>query len=496
MKNRIMLSISKMIKASTVLVIFTSLLPLANVSAQKKQLFYSSGAPIEVGDSVTINPDSLRYETGERKAVWVYDQIHEVRQVSSKFHPDGVLMRGIYSWVKAGALNPMNEAKKKADAASLNNQIRELRNQKTTIYNDANTERLAKYKDAYGKMNDAEDDYREAKNALDRIKRSGDGINASFKDATALKARLEAELKNLKAEKFSGRTVCPTCGQKIPKAQIDEAKANWQKSHADRVKDIEDKLRAVKTQIDSYKAEGKKLAKDKADADKAVEDTKTAYYNAKADVDKYSQAITPDYGDIDKQIAELEAEVKKCSDYIQEAYKINDSIGQKKRTLKGYTDALAAEKNNDRIDERIDEMKASLRQYSQALADAESMLYQLQLISQRKNELLSEQVNSHLTRVKFRLFVTQKNGEIKDDCTPMVLCSDGEYRDMNYSANTAAIVAAKLDICAGLQKFYGQNLPIWLDGAECLDEANRNNLKLENQLVLLCVSEDERLVVK
>jgi hypothetical protein len=78
----------------------------------------------------------------------------------------------------------------------------------------------------------------------------------------------------------------------------------------------------------------------------------------------------------------------------------------------------------------------------------------------------------------------------------MVLCSDGEYRDMTYSANTAAIVSAKLDICAGLQKFYGQNLPIWLDGAECLDEANRNNLKLENQLVLLCVSEDERLVVK
>ena len=60
------------------------------------------------------------------------------------------------------------------------------------------------------------------------------------------------------------------------------------------------------------KAEGKKLAKDKADADKAVEDTKTAYYNAKADVDKYSQAITPDYGDIDAKIAELEAEVKKC----------------------------------------------------------------------------------------------------------------------------------------------------------------------------------------
>lgn len=390
----------------------------------------------------------------------------------------------------------LEEAKAKAKADAINNRIRELRNRKTTMYNDANTERLAKYKDAYTKLSEADDAYRDAKYAYDKIVRSGDGINTSYKDATALKARLEAELKNLKAEKFTGRTVCPTCGQAIPKEQIAEAKANWQKSHDERVKDIDDKLRAVKTQIESYKAEGKKLAKDKADADKAVEETKTAYYNAKADVDKYSQPITPDYGDIDAKIAELEAEVKKCADYIQEAYKINDSIGQKKRTLKGYTDALAAEKNNDRIDERIEEMKASLRQYSQALADAESMLYQLQLISQKKNELLSEQVNSHFTRVKFRLFAVQKNGEIKDDCTPMVLCSDGEYRDMTYSANTAAIVAAKLDICAGLQKFYGQDLPIWLDGAECLDEKNRDGLKMDNQLILLCVSEDDKLTVR
>ena len=112
MKNNIMLATSKTIKVSIVLAFLASLLPLANVSAQKKQLFYSSGAPIEVGDSVLINRDSLRYETGERKLNWVYDQIHEVRQVSSKFHPDGILLRGIYSWVKPGALSPMNEAKK------------------------------------------------------------------------------------------------------------------------------------------------------------------------------------------------------------------------------------------------------------------------------------------------------------------------------------------------------------------------------------------------
>ncbi len=102
---------SKIMKVS-LLVIFTSLLPLVNASAQRKALTYQdSGAPVEVGDSVKINRDSLYYETGERILDWVYDQVHEVRQVSSKFHPDGILVRGIYSWLKIGSVVPMNNEK-------------------------------------------------------------------------------------------------------------------------------------------------------------------------------------------------------------------------------------------------------------------------------------------------------------------------------------------------------------------------------------------------
>ena len=100
---------SKIMKVS-LLVIFTSLLPLVNASAQRKALTYQdSGAPVEVGDSVKINRDSLYYETGERILDWVYDQVHEVRQVSSKFHPDGILVKGIYSWLTIGSVVPMNK---------------------------------------------------------------------------------------------------------------------------------------------------------------------------------------------------------------------------------------------------------------------------------------------------------------------------------------------------------------------------------------------------
>lgn len=111
MKSIIMSIKSSNLMKVSLLVIFTSLLPLVNASAQRKALTYQSGAPVEVGDSVVINKDSLYYETGERILGWVYDQVHEVRQVSSKYHPDGILVKGIYSWLKIGSIMPLNEKK-------------------------------------------------------------------------------------------------------------------------------------------------------------------------------------------------------------------------------------------------------------------------------------------------------------------------------------------------------------------------------------------------
>lgn len=111
MKNIMMLIKSSKIVKVSLLVIFASLLPLVNASAQKALNYKDSGAPIEVGDSVMIHKDSLRYETGERILSWVYDQIHVVRQVGSKWHPDGILVRGIYSWITSGSAIPLNEKK-------------------------------------------------------------------------------------------------------------------------------------------------------------------------------------------------------------------------------------------------------------------------------------------------------------------------------------------------------------------------------------------------
>lgn len=89
-----------------------SIMPLlGQVVYQENLVYQESGAQIEVGDSVIISRDSTHYATRERIAHWVFDEIHIVRQVGSKYHPNAVLVKGIYSWIPAGAAIPMNKNK-------------------------------------------------------------------------------------------------------------------------------------------------------------------------------------------------------------------------------------------------------------------------------------------------------------------------------------------------------------------------------------------------
>lgn len=374
--------------------------------------------------------------------------------------------------------------------------ITEVLNEKTALYNKANEERLSKQADAIKVKRDAEDKLRDAKRKLYDIETEGANINKAFAEEKMVLQNNSEEYSRSKGYKWSGNTVCPTCGQPLPKEQIDEAKKKFETAKEERLKDLTWKIDNSKKHIDEIKKEGNNLSKRKKAAEKELELAQSAVDAADAEVKKLGEPIQPDFGELDDKIATLKAEKSRCLEYSIMARRTGVTLNEKQRTLDDLLVIKGADASNAHIDEMIEVAKSSQREYTQKKADAEALLYQMQLISQRKNEMLSEAVNSHFTKVKFRLFVTQKNGEIKDDCTPLVLCADGEYRDMTYSANTAAIVAAKLDICQGLQKFYGQNLPIWLDGAECLDEENRKALKIDSQLILLCVSDDGGLVVE
>ena len=56
------------------------------------------------GDTVVIRKDQERYLTGEKMSKWVYKVPHTVQQAGGRRFPEGVLLRGIFSWVAPEAL--------------------------------------------------------------------------------------------------------------------------------------------------------------------------------------------------------------------------------------------------------------------------------------------------------------------------------------------------------------------------------------------------------
>lgn len=308
------------------------------------------------------------------------------------------------------------------------------------------------------------------------------------------------EFASVKAEQFDETSnVCKYCGQPLPEHTQKENRNRFLKVQQER-KDSINKEAIRYRNIARVSTDNAKLAEESlteiksaiADLERQLTDAETEAKIFEVSVDAVG---TPEYTKLSKELNALKQKIADRDKLISERVEKELILRTMKSNLREVQDQLALVQVNERIDKQIADLREEQKQKGQVVADAEKVLYQLSQISMKKNELLTDQVNSHFTRVKFRLFRYQKNGEVKDDCTPLVLNSNGEYMDATFSANTAAIELAKLDIIAGLQKFYGVDYPVILDGAECLDSTN-SNIDVPFQLIQLRVSDDPELVIK
>lgn len=95
------------------LFIATGLLFAVSVSAQEAAPA-AQLSDFHVGDTIVINKDHERYLTGEKMSKWVYNVEHTIQQVGGKRFPQGILIRGIFSWV--GPDDIVNKSEKPAEA--------------------------------------------------------------------------------------------------------------------------------------------------------------------------------------------------------------------------------------------------------------------------------------------------------------------------------------------------------------------------------------------
>jgi hypothetical protein len=318
-------------------------------------------------------------------------------------------------------------------------------------------------------------------------------------------------------------TVCSLCGQKLPDDKIEQIKADFEarkeKAKEDSFRKLSDAKRnfieRTNSNMENIKSKGfeqkriiEDLTKKNAELQQSIESLKKQEQETLAQKEELSKQLLelPEEADYsqNEEYVKLKAEHDEVLAKIEKLKSegtdsVVDELKGEKSNLQLQLDEvnkiIAQAENNVRIDEQIVDMQQKQREYGQAKTDAEKILYQLKEVSKRKNELLVEEINQHFGIVRWKLFDFQKNGEYKEVCIPTVLDEEtGIYKVFGDTTNTGREIEAKIDICNSFQKFFDMYVPIFLDGAESINDEYVP--VVDTQLILLTVSEDKQLKVE
>lgn len=372
----------------------------------------------------------------------------------------------------------------------LSDKRRELENNKYEV--------RQQLENATGRINELERQIATYKTAIETAEKKRSELGAKYKAAAE---RVFDESKWVFDE---NSTICSLCGQTLPEDKIAEIKADFE-NRKEKAKD--GFIVQKNSDMEEIKAQGFK----QKDIIEDLTAKNTSLLEDISNLKTQEQTALEKQSELSKQLEELpaEADYSQNEEYVKLKSK-HDEVKAKIESMKSSTDVadtfkqerkvlvdeletvkaeIAKSFNNVRIDEQIAELQEKQRDYEQVKADAEKILYQLSLVSRKKNELLVEEINNHFGVVKWVLFDYQKNGEYKEVCIPTI---DGKR--FGESTNTGREIEAKLDICNSFQKFFGMELPIFLDGAESLSDCYMP--KLDCQLITLNVTDSTELKVE
>lgn len=307
--------------------------------------------------------------------------------------------------------------------------------------------------------------------------------------------RLETSIKQdqdaiskIEAEVFDETTaVCPVCHRVYESNKIEEMKTDFEADKLRRIADLHKEITefmsmlAIKRTERTEKAKNiQKAMNDKADIETALKQPLDALqgnmeepHTYDAEIERINQAIA----DNNRLIETKRASMPNMAVLGNEETELSGQIRNTEIQLSKADD-------NCRIDDKIADLRKQQMVYEQDRANAEKILYQLDLIQKEKNLIVTEEINKHFSLVKWKMFDYLKNGSYTETCIPMV----GD-KELGAALNNAMQIRAKIDICDSLQRFYDTHNPVFLDNAEALDSENQGGLVADTQLVLLTVKD-------
>lgn len=403
--------------------------------------------------------------------------------------------------------------------------ILDLQFKRSEIERVANGKLVEQKKEIQKLIDDAELQFRQAMNDSSMAEMDKQRVLEAIKRKKEQKASLLHEYTSVSQNVFpsysplpelnSDMLVCPTCGQKLPESvkaqkeaeyeensrkhrqQYESDKKDWEQKRLDLLASISEKGRTLKAEIESM--EGTEFAEIE-DRIKLANEQKVVANGAKNKALEEMNALpvrmdlsdNQEYEAICLEISKKEEALKAINTGADYRATLRNQKADIQAELDSLKEKITKMANNVELEERLSFLRNEQLQKEQSKADCERILDLLDLLDQKKNELLVDSINSYFGgRVTWDLFAFAKNGGYKKDyCVPRI---DG-YEINDNTANHGRKIEAMMIIALTIQKIVGIQCPVILDDGESLDPWRLP--VCESQLIVMSRADNKELMLE
>ncbi|WP_298595116.1 hypothetical protein [uncultured Mitsuokella sp.] len=279
---------------------------------------------------------------------------------------------------------------------------------------------------------------------------------------------------------------CPTCGQKLPTENIEEAR---QKAQADFNLKKSETLAAITAQGKNLAAKlqeyGEEMERMQGEAEAKREGIQSmkAALAALATTEDVLADCTQDaqYLAAEREKKQLLAEIEQLAKGVEtEAYKLETERKAIDLDIAVRTETLGKLQAHRTGLDRIEELTEEQKKLAVRFEEMEHALYLTDLFIKTKVEMLDARINSKFRIAEFRLFETQVNGGVSECCSVL-------YKGVARMSNSQEIKVG-LDIIRTFSEHYGMVTPIFVDNCESVSELPA----MDGQIIRLIVSVDDK----
>lgn len=318
------------------------------------------------------------------------------------------------------------------------------------------------------------------------FERKKQALSDEMNNVERLKSRLEElreENKAIKNREFSDYN-CAYCGAPLDEEKVEELKAKFEERKQKdrdnnkaeglqakhRLETAQEYLEVLRNELDNGFTQSELVSE--GDLRERIQQRNAAFPPFE-NSDEY-KTLSKELEDLKKSVPEIP--VVDTSEFDKELNYVNAKI-------EAASNKAGLRAQYTKQTKQIEDVQADMKKMAQERAQWEKIEQQLVAYEQEKADIVGKRVNQFFEKCKVSMFSEKKDGSLAPNC---VITMDGRR---SSTLNKEGTITAGIDVSDAFCRFYGLNMPLFIDDNESLSD--ENYVTSERQVITLSVANCE-----